>query len=65
MSDKFVGAHVSISGGVFNAPINATKIGAKAFALFTNNQKRWDAKEFDAKVLDKWFKALEDSAILP
>jgi len=39
---KCVGAHVSASGGVFNAPINATKIGAKAFALFTKNQREWE-----------------------
>ena len=32
---KFVGAHVSMSGGVHNAPLNAMKIGAKAFGLFT------------------------------
>ena len=31
---KYVGAHVSASGGgVYNAPINAMAIGAKAFAL--------------------------------
>jgi deoxyribonuclease IV len=38
---KYVGAHVSASGGVENAPINANKIGAKAFALFTKNQRQW------------------------
>ena len=38
---KYVGAHVSASGGVENAPINANRIGAKAFALFTKNQKQW------------------------
>jgi deoxyribonuclease IV len=38
---KFVGAHVSASGGVENAPVNAQKIGAKAFALFTKNQRQW------------------------
>ena len=38
---KYVGAHVSASGGVENSPINAKKIGAKAFALFTKNQRRW------------------------
>jgi deoxyribonuclease IV len=38
---KFVGAHVSASGGVENAPVNAHKIGAKAFALFTKNQRQW------------------------
>ncbi len=41
---KRIGAHVSAAGGVFNAPLNAEKIGAKAFALFTKNQKQWKAK---------------------
>jgi deoxyribonuclease-4 len=41
---KWIGAHVSASGGVENAPLNAKKIGAKAFALFTKNQRRWQAK---------------------
>ena len=62
---KFVGAHVSAGGGVQNAPLNAIEIGAKAFALFTKNQKRWDAKPFESKTLDAWFKNLEDSKILP
>ena len=62
---KFVGAHVSASGGVQNAPLNAMEIGAKAFALFTKNQKRWTAKPFDTKTLDAWFKNLEMSGIQP
>jgi len=41
---KYIGAHVSAAGGVENAPINAHKIGAKAFALFTKNQKQWFSK---------------------
>jgi deoxyribonuclease IV len=40
---KYVGAHVSAEGGVQNAPVNANNIGAKAFALFTKNQKQWFA----------------------
>ena len=39
---KYVGAHVSISGGVSNAPVNAHMIGAKAFALFTKSPSRWN-----------------------
>jgi deoxyribonuclease-4 len=65
MANKFVGAHTSASGGVFNAITNAQNIGAKAFALFTKNQKRWEAKPLDAKTLDKWFKTLEASGIEP
>lgn len=38
---KFLGAHVSASGGVENAPLNAEAIGANAFALFTKNQRQW------------------------
>ena len=38
---KYIGAHVSASGGVENAPANALAIGADAFALFTKNQRQW------------------------
>ncbi len=62
---KFVGAHTSASGGVFNAAINAKEIGAKAFALFTKNQKRWDAKPLDTNTIDKFKRALYDAEILP
>lgn len=41
---KFIGAHVSASGGLHNAPVNAKEIGATAFALFTKNQRQWLAK---------------------
>ena len=41
---KYLGAHVSASGGVQNAPINAHEIGADSFALFTKNQRRWESK---------------------
>ena len=41
---KFIVAHVSTEGGVENAPINANKIGATAFALFLKNQRQWVAK---------------------
>ncbi|MDO4757835.1 MAG: deoxyribonuclease IV [Rikenellaceae bacterium] len=40
----YIGAHVSASGGVENAPRNAAQIGATAFALFTKNQRQWLAK---------------------
>ena len=41
---KYLGAHVSASGGVENAPVNAHEIGANAFALFTKNQRQWVSK---------------------
>lgn len=45
---KYVGAHVSVGGGVENAPINAHNIGAKSFALFTRNPTRWKSPPLTA-----------------
>ncbi|MBN1654089.1 MAG: deoxyribonuclease IV [Deltaproteobacteria bacterium] len=56
---KRVGAHVSVQGGVENAPINAHEIGAKAFALFTKNQRQWHAKPFTAKNIDAFCRNME------
>ncbi|MEL0628415.1 deoxyribonuclease IV [Psychromonas aquatilis] len=67
---KYIGAHVSASGGVFNAPKNAHDIGADAFALFTKNQRRWEAKPLDENTIRK-FKAacirykIQSANILP
>lgn len=41
---KYIGAHVSASGGVEFVPVNAHEIGANAFALFTKNQRQWVSK---------------------
>ncbi len=46
---KYIGAHVSASGGVENAPVNAYNIGATAFALFTKNQRQWVANPLSAE----------------
>ena len=46
---KTIGAHVSASGGVENAPLNAKAIGANAFALFTKNQRQWHSAPLTAK----------------
>ena len=62
---KYVGAHVSASGGVENAPLNAKKIGAKAFALFTKNQRQWKAKPLSMKSIDEFKINLKDAGIKP
>ena len=63
-NQKFVGAHVSASGGVYNAPLNAKELGATAFALFTKNQRQWLAKPLETETIDKFKKALEESGVL-
>ncbi len=53
---KYIGAHVSVEGGVANAPVNASNIGAKTFDLFTKNPSRWRSspiKEKEAETFRK------------
>jgi deoxyribonuclease-4 len=52
--NKFIGAHVSASGGVENAPLNAKAIGATAFALFTKNQRQWVARPLTDESIRKF-----------
>ena len=56
---KYVGAHVSAEGGVQNAPINAEAIGAKAFALFTKNQRQWFSNPLTSSSIDSFRKNCE------
>ncbi len=62
---KYVGAHVSVAGGPFNGPKNADRIGAKAFAMFTKNQKRWVGKVLTDEVALQFKEALIQADISP
>lgn len=62
---KLIGAHVSASGGVFNAPLNAIGLEANAFALFTKNQKRWDAAPLTETEISSFRAAMEKGKFLP
>ena len=67
---KHIGPHVSASGGVQNAPVNAMEVGASAFALFTKNQRQWfssplqqtEIEQFKTQVLKS---GIETKYILP
>lgn len=63
--NKFVGAHTSAAGGVSNAVYHAQKIGAKAFALFTKNQRQWSAKPLSTEEIDAFKKAMDVCGITP
>ncbi|ASM35393.1 endonuclease IV [Campylobacter sputorum subsp. bubulus] len=62
---KFIGAHVSIAGGVENAPINAMNIGANAFGMFVKNQRQWSAKPLDNKNISEFKNNLQKAEISP
>ncbi len=62
---KYIGAHVSISGGVENAPLNAAAIGAKAFAMFTKNQRQWKSAPLTKKSIEAFKKNCADNGFAP
>lgn len=57
---KFLGAHVSTTGGIENAPLNANTIGAKAFALFTRNQRQWKSSPLTQKSISLFKERCEE-----
>ena len=62
---KYFGAHVSASGGVENAPINAHNIGARSFALFTKNQRQWAASPLTQKSIELFKSRCEEYGYTP
>ena len=62
---KYIGPHVSATGGVENAPMNAMSVGASAFALFTKNQRQWVSPPLTAKSIDAFKTNCEKAGITP
>lgn len=62
---KYIGAHVSAGGGVELAPENAYRIGATAFAMFTKNQRQWEAKPLTKESISAFKKACEKYGYQP
>ena len=60
---KYIGPHVSASGGVENAPLNAMQVGATAFALFTKNQRQWFSTPLSEKSIAAFKENLAKSSI--
>ena len=47
MGPKYLGSHMSISGGIYKAIERAESIGCTAVQIFTANQRRWVEKVLD------------------
>jgi len=62
---KYIGAHVSASGGVENAPLNAGELGATAFALFTKNQRQWKSRPLSTASIEAFASNLAAVNIAP
>ncbi len=61
----FIGAHVSASGGLENAPARARELGATGFALFTKNQRQWMAKPLTDREITAFKAACREAGYAP
>ena len=49
-----IGCHVSIAGGVWNAPKNAADLGCEVFQMFTRSPQGGPAPKIDVEVVKKF-----------
>lgn len=62
---RHIGAHVSIAGGVQNAPGRAVEIGANALGIFTKNQRQWEAPPLTQDETTEFADELANAGIQP
>ncbi len=57
------GAHVSIAGGIENAPIRAKELGCECFQMFTRSPRGGKPPELKDKLLERFFTNCSDVGI--
>lgn len=62
---KYIGAHMSVDGGVSNAPLRASEMHMQAFALFTRNPSRWKSAPISDKEAAKFRENCENAGFSP
>jgi deoxyribonuclease-4 len=58
-----LGAHMSISGGLYKAPLKGREAGCQVIQIFTRNRNRWKSKKLPTKEIDLFHKACEETSI--
>jgi len=60
-----IGAHMSISGGVFNAFQHGEEVGCATIQIFTKNNNQWKAKELSSEDARKFRERQKETGISP
>ena len=58
-----LGAHVSIAGGIHNAPHNGKKATCDVVQIFTRSRNQWRARRIVAREVDKFREAQEETGV--
>lgn len=57
------GAHVSIAGGIHNAPSRAEELGCECFQMFTRSPRGGKPPELGEKLLESFFLAVDETGM--
>ena len=57
------GAHVSIAGGIENAPLRAKQLGCECFQMFTRSPRGGKPPELEERLLENFFHNCSEAAI--
>src|SRR3989338_2156732 len=60
-----LGAHMSIEGGVENAPLRGKKAGCQVIQIFTKNNNRWNSRQLTDKDINNFKKNSSDTGVIP
>ncbi|MFN8005520.1 MAG: deoxyribonuclease IV [Terriglobia bacterium] len=58
-----LGAHVSIAGGLDQAPENGKRLGCECIQIFTRNQRQWKSRPLTSNEVTAFRSALRDSQV--
>jgi deoxyribonuclease-4 len=58
-----LGAHVSIAGGVFNAPLNGKEATCEVVQIFTKSSNQWRAKPLTDEDVEKFVAAQKETGV--
>uniref|UniRef100_L7MAL2 Putative major apurinic/apyrimidinic endonuclease/3'-repair diesterase apn1 n=1 Tax=Rhipicephalus pulchellus TaxID=72859 RepID=L7MAL2_RHIPC len=64
-NSKFVGAHMSVSGGLELAVSRAVSMGARSFGLFLRSQRQWAAKPLTQEAANRFRDACREHNFAP
>lgn len=60
-----LGAHMSIAGGVFNAPTRGKSIGCDTIQIFVKNANQWVGKPISDEEAEKFYETKKETGIDP
>ena len=60
-----LGAHMSISGGLYKALQRGEKLGCQVIQIFTRNRNRWQSKALSKVEIDRFHEVRDKTSVKP